>query len=121
MDENKNNKQGRSMFLYTALIFFVALILIILAFSGHQNLQRVRRDKGAASPDIIQSEAVHDSSDKNGSAEINSILIHANALLSNGKTDEAAGVISKLDNQVLSEEQSILYNQINNQLTQGKE
>lgn len=37
MSENKNN--NRSLFLYTALIFFVALIMIILSFFGQSKLE----------------------------------------------------------------------------------
>lgn len=38
MSNNKND--SKSMFLYTALIFFVAVILIILSFFGQTNLQK---------------------------------------------------------------------------------
>lgn len=43
MDNKTNNKQNRSMFLYTALIFVVALLLIILAFFGQTNLSNLRK------------------------------------------------------------------------------
>ena len=36
----QNNNNSKSLFLYTALIFFVAIILIILAFFGQTNVQR---------------------------------------------------------------------------------
>ena len=36
----QNNHGNKSLFLYTALIFFVAVILIILAFFGQTNLQK---------------------------------------------------------------------------------
>lgn len=36
----QNNNGNKSLFLYTALIFFVAVILIILAFFGQTNLQK---------------------------------------------------------------------------------
>lgn len=50
MDNKSNNRQNRSMFLYTALIFAVALLLIILAFFGQTNLTNLRRtaDEAAA-------------------------------------------------------------------------
>lgn len=38
MDNNTSNKENRSMYLYTALIFVVALVLIILAFFGQKNI-----------------------------------------------------------------------------------
>lgn len=36
----QNNHGNKSLFLYTALIFFVAVILIILAFFGQTNVQK---------------------------------------------------------------------------------
>lgn len=36
----QNNNGNKSLFLYTALIFFVAIILIILAFFGQTNVQK---------------------------------------------------------------------------------
>lgn len=39
MNENKNNK---SLFLYTALIFLVALLMIVISFFGQSNLEGAR-------------------------------------------------------------------------------
>lgn len=41
MDKNTSKNQNRSMFLYTALIFAVALLLIIIAFFGQTKKQKV--------------------------------------------------------------------------------
>ena len=42
MEHNgKNNKENRSMYFYTALIFVVAILLIILAFFGQSNISRL--------------------------------------------------------------------------------
>lgn len=40
--KEKKNKQNNSMFIYTALIFVVALLFIILAFFGQTNLTKLR-------------------------------------------------------------------------------
>lgn len=40
--KEKKNKQNNSMFIYTALIFVVALVFIILAFFGQTNLTKLR-------------------------------------------------------------------------------
>lgn len=44
MDSNKNNEtkesHGHSIYLYTALIFIVAILMIVLAFFGQSNLDK---------------------------------------------------------------------------------
>ena len=40
--KEKKNKQNNSLFIYTALIFVVALLFIILAFFGQTNLTKLR-------------------------------------------------------------------------------
>lgn len=48
MSKKKSNPNtNSSMFLYTALIFIVALILIIIAFFGQKNLMELRRTTDA--------------------------------------------------------------------------
>ena len=41
MENNNRQKENRSMYLYTALIFVVALLLILLAFFGQTNVSRL--------------------------------------------------------------------------------
>ena len=40
-----NKNDNKSLFLYTALIFFVAVVLIILSFFGQTNLQKKQLEK----------------------------------------------------------------------------
>lgn len=40
MSKSENKNDNKSMFLYTALIFFVAVILIIVSFFGQNNMQK---------------------------------------------------------------------------------
>ncbi len=44
MDNNSNNSQNRSMYIYTALIFLVALLLIIIAFFGQTNISNNQKN-----------------------------------------------------------------------------
>ena len=41
MENNNKQKENKSMYLYTALIFVVALLLILLAFFGQTNISRL--------------------------------------------------------------------------------
>lgn len=120
MDKNKNNKQGRSMFIYTALIFFVALILILLAFYG-QNLSKIRQGAVTEPQNTVQTVPKSDAPAAETAEDINNLLIKSNALLAAGSREDCSALIAQIDEASLSEEQKILYNQIKNQLTEGKE
>lgn len=40
MAQNKNEKNNKSFFLYTALIFIVAIIMVMIAFLGQSNVHK---------------------------------------------------------------------------------
>lgn len=44
MNKNQNDNQNRSMYIYTALIFVVALLLIIIAFFGQTNISNNQKN-----------------------------------------------------------------------------
>lgn len=78
MPKLKNNS---SLFLYTALIFFVAIIMIIIAFFGQSNLQKnqpIQTDSAATSS--ITEKAAQLSED-------NRILMEQNQTLQNEKKE----------------------------------
>lgn len=150
MDKDKTSKkQNRSMFLYTALIFAVALILIIIAFFGQKNIrglrERTRQDTAAATAAdtenttetaaVTQAPAADDlaitanalaaAQDENTElkARIDTYekLLAANAKAEEGSFTEAETLLAELSVDTLNEEQQILYNQIEEKINNGKE
>ena len=116
--ENKQN-QNNSMFLYTALIFLVALVLIILAFFG-----KINRPENATAPELPEdmkytSTSNIDKMEENISALNSQLstyesLIKANSYIADTNYEEAEAAISNIDADSLTEEQRVLYDQIIN-------
>ena len=107
------------MFLYTGLIFLVALILIILAFFG-----KINRPNSAPVPEPTEDvqSLTADDMDKMKN-EINTLnsqlstyesLLKANSYTAAMNYEEAESIISNIDENSLSEEQRVLYDQIIN-------
>ena len=48
-----NKNDNKSMFLYTALIFIVAVLLIIFSFLGQTNMQKISERKETTKPRIL--------------------------------------------------------------------
>ncbi|MBQ7976282.1 MAG: hypothetical protein IJ300_11410 [Clostridia bacterium] len=48
MNENKDNKNTKSLFLYTSLIFLVALLMIILSFFGQNHADKLKETEQRA-------------------------------------------------------------------------
>lgn len=147
---SKEGKQNNTMFLYTALIFVVALILIILAFFGQKNLtnlrsstenilptQTVQTTESIETPQPTESTTSAKSEDlailtnslSNLKAEndklsdqisVYELLLAANGYTTVGNTDEAAELLNNIDTSVLTDDQIILYNQILNTINEGK-
>ncbi len=146
----KGNKQNNSMFIYTALIFVVALILIILAFFGQTNLANLRKNAESeynAEP-VPTAAAVEEETSQpstqppdeelaimvnrlsNITAENNALkanlttyetLLAANGYISVGNTDKAHELLSTVDRNALTDDQKILFDQITNTINEGKE
>ena len=124
--KEKKPNQNNSMFLYTALIFLVALVLIILAFFG-----KINRPSNAVTPmpiEDVQSASMNetdkmkeDISNLNSDLTTYESLIKANAYASSNNYEEAKALIDNIDESSLTEEQKVLYDQIINTIDEGKE
>lgn len=108
MKEKNNNK---SLFLYTSLIFIVAILLIILAFFGQTNIQKNQ-------PEIEIAEETALPSSNNGIAERASVLSEENRLLLEEKTKleaqirEKDAIISGLENESFNLSEQIKMNNL---------
>lgn len=99
-----NKNDNKSMFLYTALIFFVAVILIILSFFGQTNLQK-------SQPQMPETSET--SKPSSGIAEKASVLSEENTTLLNENNT------LKQENFTLSDENTQL-KAANDKLTKAK-
>ena len=146
MSEYKNN--NKSLFMYTALIFITAIILIIIAFFGQEN---VHKNQPSVQSSIEPSKQLSSSiseraavlSDENAvllkenqelEAENDKIkkeldtlkekdlsdekLLEAYSLMSNNDKENALLKLSEINIEKLNENQKILYNKINEQCSQ---
>lgn len=136
------NKKPASLFLYTALIFLVALIMIVLSFFGQNHFNEYEETKQQAKTltekaSVISEENLtlteqvsslkesieqyeDDIADKNN--KINDLtgkttayeqLIAAYERLYENKKDEALKIIEQIDSSRLTDDAINLYNQIN--------
>ncbi len=144
MENNGNKTKGnRSMYLYTALIFVVALLLIILAFFGQTNISKLgnRANEIAEATEVasisptnappsteefarisnMASALDKENKDLKGKLSIYDNLINANDLASKGKFFEAKEIIDIIDDAVLTDGQKVLYKQIKDKITEGEE
>lgn len=143
MSEKKNN----SMFLYTALIFIVAIIIIILAFLAQthidnsrpsQSLQTDIAEHGGGNSELqgIQKSASQLSSDYLALLEENRSLnkrldtsesenmlykklLAANGYLSVDNIDMAKALISEIDYNLLNSDGQILFDAINGKINEN--
>ena len=138
-NDNKETKQNRSMFLYTALIFAVALVLIIIAFFGQKNIRQLRTSTNHAVPTAAATTAPEEKPDElaltanalSAAQEENTALkaelgaYKALALAyqkaAAGEKAEAETMLSGLDKEALTEEQKVLYEQTEIMIKKGKE
>ncbi len=142
MENNgKRSKENRSMYLYTALIFVVALLLILLAFFGQTNISRL----GNRANEITQStpaalptnapptteEFAHisnmavsldkENKDLKDKLQVYDNLINANDLATQEKYSEAQVIIDAINEENLSDSQKVLYEQIKDKIAEGEE
>ena len=127
-----NKNDNKSLFLYTSLIFIVAILLIILSFSGQINLQKNRTQIESNSENqnsgITERAAVLSEENKNLIEEnnklkaenkelqekqtINDILLSANGYFSLGDNAKAYEMINAVNYDNLSADQKIIYDNI---------
>lgn len=132
MAENKNN--NKSLFLYTGLIFIVAVLLIILSFFGQLNLQKNQpkteeaEDVAQASTGITERAAVLSEENKNLIEENsqlkqenydltekvtqNDTLLAANGYFTLGANDKALEMLLAVEYDKLSSDQQMIYDAI---------
>ena len=141
--DNNETKQNRSMFLYTALIFAVALVLIIIAFFGQKNIRELRtstsqavptasatagpKEKKTAEPDelALTANALSAAQEENTAlkAELGTYKAIAAAYqkAAAGDIADAEAMLSGLDKEALTEEQKVLYEETEKVIKKGKE
>lgn len=133
MTTNKNN--NKSMFLYTALIFVVAILLIVLSIFGQTNLQKSQpeveqtlepskqlgnsiSEKAAVLSEenmvlIEENKSLKSENEKLKEQSKNvELLMSANGYMSMNNKEKAAEQLEKVNVELLTEDQKILYNQI---------
>lgn len=132
MAENKKN--NKSLFLYTGLIFAVAVLLIILSFFGQQNLQKNQpkieetQSQQAESAGITERAAVLSEENKNlleanstlkkqnkeleEEIKQNNSLLAANGYASMGNKEKALEMLNLVDYEILSTDQQIIFEEI---------
>ncbi len=137
MDQNRK-KESRSMYLYTALIFVVALLLILLAFFGQTNVSKLgNRANEFATTAPVPTQAPPSQEEfarvsnmaaaldtenktlKSGLETANS-LIDAYYKATTGDYTEAQKTIDTIDATTLSESELQLYNDIKEELKEGE-
>lgn len=140
--KNEKRKENRSIYIYTALIFAVALVLIILtAFSQPRVNKLGKRAEEfkpeatesvttdeiakyanmAASLDTENKELNSEISEKNKQIQIYEFLLTANAQVSDGQFVEAEEMLTQIDATTLTDNQMILFNEITEKINEGKE
>lgn len=133
MTTNKNN--NKSMFLYTALIFVVAILLIVLSIFGQTNLQKSQpeveqtlepskqlgnsiSEKAAVLSEenmvlLEENKSLKSENEKLKEQSKNvDLLMSANGYMSMNNKEKAAEQLAKVNVELLTEDQKILYNQI---------
>jgi cell division protein FtsB len=141
MANSKND--NKSLFMYTALIFFVALLLIILSFFGQTNLEnhqpkaedsteQSQQLSGISERAAVLSEENNNLLDENtkitkenedlksendsltSRVNTNDLLLSANAYLSQGDKEKALEIISSINYDDLNSDQKIIYDSVKN-------
>ena len=127
-------KENKSLFLYTALIFVVSIIMILIAFVGQNNIQNMQPEDSSG---MTITEKVNQLSEDNRllleerisltrknealtsrfeviskQNEIMDKLLQIDALLEDKKIDEAKLIYDSIDSTILEESQKIHYDRI---------
>ena len=135
MSENKNN--NKSLFLYTSLIFIVAVLLIILSFFGQTNLKKSQPEINETTEETQQSgiserasvlseenktlleENTQLKSEKKELEEKqteNDLLLAANGYFQAGDNAKALELLLTVNYENLTSDQKIIYDNVKNGL-----
>lgn len=132
----KNKSNNRSLFLYTGLIFVVALLLILISFFGQTNLEKkqpkVDEETQRELTGITEKASVLSEENKNlleentalkkeneeqiEQIEQNNILLSAYGYLQSDAKDKALERLLAVNYDTLSADQQLIYNYIQNEL-----
>ena len=123
MAANNSNGQNKSLYIYTSLIFVVAILLIILSFFAMSNRDRNMNETEQAAQSITEKAAALSEENKNLAEENKalkeknrvmsvSLLNIANEYYTAGDTDKAAEIAQNVDASSLSEEEAAVYTTI---------
>ena len=129
-----NKNDNKSLFLYTALIFFVAVVLIILSFFGQTNLQKKQpkveenTEQTQAVSGITEKAAILSEENKNLLEEnnklkaenkeliekqaANDLLLSANGYFTLGNNAKALEMLNAVNYDELSVDQKLIYDKI---------
>ena len=140
--KNEKKKESRSIYIYTALIFAVALVLIILTAFSQPRVNKLGNRANefkpeatesvttdelakyanmAASLDTENKELNSEISEKNKQKQTYEFLLTANAQVLDGQFVEAEEMLTQIDPTTLTDNQMILFNEINTKINEGKE
>lgn len=133
-----NKNDNKSLFLYMALIFFVAVILIILSFFGQTNLQKKQpkveenTEQTQAVSGITEKAAILSEENKNLLEEnnklkaenkeliekqaANDLLLSANGYFTLGNNAKALEMLNAVNYDELSVDQKLIYDNIKNNI-----
>ena len=127
-----NKNDNKSMFLYTALIFIVAVLLIIFSFLGQTNMQKnqpqlseentvllennsnLKKENQELSEENIQLKSDNESLVQKQSQ--NDLLLSANGYFTLGNNSMALETLDKVNYNDLSSDQKIIYDNIKNNI-----
>ena len=140
--KNENRKENRSIYLYTALIFAVALVLILLTAFSQPRVNKLGNRAQEFTPtatqntisdelakyanmatalDTANKELNSRIADNEKALEVYDKLLAANAQVANGGVKEAADILAQVDEATLTENQKILFDELNIKINKGKE
>lgn len=120
MAANNSNGQNKSLYIYTSLIFVVAVLLIILSFFSMSNRDRNMNETEQAAQSITEKAAALSEENKNLAEEnkalkeknhtMSAALLNiANEYYASGDTAKAAEYAALVDASSLTEEESAVY------------
>ena len=123
MAANNSNGQNKSLYIYTSLIFVVAILLIILSFFAMSNRDSKMNETEQAAQSITEKAAVLSEENKNlaeenktlknQNHEMSAVLLSiANEYYAAGDTARAAEIAAYVNASYLTEEESAVYTMI---------
>lgn len=145
MSKSENKNDNKSMFLYTALIFFVAVILIIVSFFGQNNMQKNQPQidnkteetqslSGISEKAAVLSEENRQLLEENSKLKeensslkqsntslseqisVDNLLLSANGYFTLGNDSKALEILNTINYDGLTGDQKILYDAIKNNI-----